>query len=154
MFTHLKNYWMLLIVFLHISLSTVYSHAALPPALKAYEGQVLYLDFWASWCTPCAHSFPWLNQLHSRYQGKLTVVAVNVDETRTDAVAFLRTHPAQFAVEYDAINNAHSLAKFYKVAGMPAAVLLDAQGNILHSHHGFKVGKVAEYEAAITAALR
>ena len=38
--------------------------------LKSYEGKVVYLDFWASWCGPCKESFPWLNEISKKNQYK------------------------------------------------------------------------------------
>src|SRR3954471_23299464 len=52
-----------------------------PVALDKLRGQVVYVDFWASWCGPCKRSFPWMNELAQRYGANgLTVVAVNVDK--------------------------------------------------------------------------
>ncbi|HEY5101656.1 MAG TPA: TlpA disulfide reductase family protein, partial [Steroidobacteraceae bacterium] len=54
--------------------------------LAAFKGQVVYLDFWASWCVPCRESFPWMNRLQDEL-GKdgLVVIAVNVDRERAEA---------------------------------------------------------------------
>ena len=48
--------------------------------LGKYEGQVVVLDFWASWCVPCRRSFPWLNAMHAKYAGQgLVIIGVNLD---------------------------------------------------------------------------
>src|ERR1700740_2946401 len=68
-------------------------------ALDRLKGQVVYVDFWASWCGPCKRSFPWMNELAERYGDKgFTVVAVNVDKKREDAERFLASTPARFTV--------------------------------------------------------
>ena len=38
--------------------------------LSAYKGKVVYVDFWASWCKPCRKSFPFMNDIHSKYKNK------------------------------------------------------------------------------------
>ncbi|SEQ48623.1 Thiol-disulfide isomerase or thioredoxin [Solimonas aquatica] len=124
--------------------------AELPTALSAYKGKIIYLDFWASWCAPCAQSFPWLNALKSRFGDRLTVLAVNVDEHQADAQRFLEKHPAQFALAYDPKG---ALADHYQIAGMPSALILGADGRVLHQHSGFREEEIPQYESAITAAL-
>ena len=48
--------------------------------IKNYEGKIVYLDFWASWCTPCRRSFPWMNELKSKFNNdQFVVVSVNLD---------------------------------------------------------------------------
>ena len=122
----------------------------LPPALSAYAGKVVYLDFWASWCGPCAESFPWLNQMQAKYGKDLTIVGVNVDTDARAAAGFLKKHPARFAIVNDP---AGTLPERYRIEGMPSSVILDGTGRVLHQHHGFRAEDVAHYEAAIRAAL-
>ena len=143
---------MRLIAAVLLSLTAISAHAAdpLPPALAPYAGKVVYLDFWASWCGPCAESFPWLNQMQARYGKDLTIVGVNVDAENRAADAFLKKHPAAFAILRDPDGQ---LPERYKIEGMPSSVILDARGRVLHQHSGFRAGDTAEYEAAIRAAL-
>src|ERR1700682_697617 len=68
-------------------------------ALERLRGQVVYVDFWASWCGPCRRSFPWMNDMQQRYGDRgFKVVAINVDKKRTDADRFLQANAARFAV--------------------------------------------------------
>ena len=122
-----------------------------PPApLAAYSGKVVYVDFWASWCGPCAESFPWLNQMQAKYGSDLAIVGVNVDTDAKAADRFLTQHPARFDILRDP---AGALPEHYKIEGMPSSVILDANGRVLHQHSGFRSAKAEEYEAAIRAAL-
>lgn len=99
------------------------------------KGKVLYLDFWASWCKPCRKSFPFMNQLHTDYQGKdFAVVAINMDEFPDDAKTFLSQLPAQFDVFTEPGN---TLAEQLEVPGLPVAYIIDKKGNIAARHIGF-----------------
>ncbi len=121
-------------------------------SLDAYKGQVVYLDFWASWCGPCKESFPWLNQIQQKYKDKgLTVIGINLDKDKTNADEFLKSHPAVFKIIY---NTQGDLAKKYGVKGMPFSVIIDKNGKILHSHIGFHMDKTNEYVQTIEGALK
>ncbi len=134
-------------------LSALSAHAGktlAPDELKPYAGRVVYLDFWASWCAPCAQSFPWLNEMQSRYGSNLAVVGVNVDAREADAQRFLSRHPARFEIVRDPLGR---LAEHYRIQGMPSTVILDEQGRVLHQHSGFRSSEAAHYEASIRKAL-
>jgi thiol-disulfide isomerase/thioredoxin len=103
--------------------------------LAILRGSVVYVDFWASWCTPCRRSFPWMNALHARYAGQgLAIVAINVDKRREDAERFLRDTPAQFTVLYDAQG---ATPAAYDVREMPSSYLIDRNGTIVLAERGF-----------------
>lgn len=123
--------------------------ADLPAPLAPWAGKVVYVDFWASWCGPCAESFPWLNQLQAKYPG-LAVVGVNLDAEPAAADAFLKKHPAAFAIVRDPQG---ALPERYRVDGMPSSVILGPDGRVLHQHSGFRKSQIPQYEAAIRAAL-
>jgi thiol-disulfide isomerase/thioredoxin len=117
-----------------------------------YKGKVVYLDFWASWCGPCKESFPWLNEISAKYKDRgLVVVAVNLDKDREKADAFIKQHPPTFQMLF---NSDGSIAKKYGVKGMPYAVILGKDGQVLHSHVGFHKDKTKEYIQALEGALK
>ncbi|CCK75271.1 MAG: TlpA family protein disulfide reductase [Oleispira antarctica] len=123
-----------------------------PLDLSQYKGkQAVYIDFWASWCGPCRQSFPWLNQMNSRYaeQG-LKVIAVNVDSDRDDAIEFLAEHPSNFQVIYDPKG---VLAERFGIQGMPSAVLISREGEVVSQHIGFKQDRAEHYEQSIKQLL-
>ena len=104
--------------------------------LAALKGQVVYLDFWASYCGPCRRSFPWMNEMQARYGERgLRVVAVNLDTRRADAERFLAQVPAQFAIAYDP---AQESPQRFDVKAMPSSVLIGADGRVLRVHAGFQ----------------
>ena len=127
------------------------AHAAPPAGLAPVEGRVVWVDFWASWCVPCRRSFPWLNSMHHRYGADgLQIIAVNLDKDRALADKFLAEVPAEFALRFDP---AGELAKHYGVQAMPSSYLIDADGNVLATHAGFRTSDAAAYEQAIESAL-
>ena len=131
--------------------ATAIAHAAPPAGLAPVEGRVVWVDFWASWCVPCRRSFPWLNSMHHKYGADgLQIIAVNLDKERALADKFLAEVPAEFALRFDP---AGELAKHYGVQAMPSSYLIDADGNVLATHAGFRTADTADYEQAIENAL-
>ena len=125
--------------------------AKAPVNLAQLKGQVVYVDFWASWCKPCKQSFPFLNDMQARYGAKgLRVVGVNVDAKREDAEAFLADTPAAFDIAFDTQGDS---ARRYQVKAMPSSVLVGRDGKVLAVHRGFKPEDRAELERLINAAL-
>lgn len=120
--------------------------------LSDYKGKTVYLDFWASWCGPCKQSFPWMNELQSRYAAKgLQVVGINVDQKTDDAKTFLKDVPAHFDVAFD---SAGKNPRAYAIKGMPTSVLIGPDGKVISMHSGFKSESRAELEQHIKQALR
>jgi peroxiredoxin len=119
--------------------------------LSDLHGQVVYLDFWASWCKPCLQSFPWMNAMQERYAAQgFRVIAVNVDKERGLADEFLRKVPANFTIVYDPEGE---LASRYQLIGMPSTFLITRDGSIHQRHVGFLLSKQKHYEAEIRQLL-
>ena len=104
--------------------------------LSKYKGKVVYLDFWASWCEPCKRSFPWMNQLQEQYgENGFEIIAVNLDESRNDADAFLEKMPAKFDIAFD---KSGKTAEAYKLKAMPSSFLIDRDGKLVHKSLGYR----------------
>ena len=115
--------------------------------LAAYRGQVVYLDFWASWCAPCRRSFPFMDQLQKRYADQgLVVIAVNVDTERALATQFLREVPVDLRIAYDPKGQ---LAAAWQVPGMPSSFLIGRDGVPRVQHAGFRSADREPLERAI-----
>jgi cytochrome c biogenesis protein CcmG, thiol:disulfide interchange protein DsbE len=122
-----------------------------PMTLSAFNGKVVYLDFWASWCAPCKQSFPWMNAMAERYsKDGLAIVAISVDKKSSDVEKFLKQMPAQFDIGHDPEGLS---ASTYKVKAMPSSVLIDSNGKVLYVHEGFRSSDTAQLEAHIKNAL-
>jgi len=119
--------------------------------LGDYQGKVVVLDFWASWCVPCRRSFPWMNEMQNKYADEgLVIIAVNLDNQVSEAEAFLQRYPAEFSIYYD---HERQLARQYGVEAMPSSFLIGRDGTVVERHLGFKSGKTDDYEAAIVELL-
>jgi cytochrome c biogenesis protein CcmG/thiol:disulfide interchange protein DsbE len=122
------------------------------PLLRGTQGKVVMVDFWASWCEPCRHSFPWMSDLQKRLgPSGLVVIAVNLDQDRKLAERFLAATPAGFRVEYDPEGN---LATQFDVAAMPTSFVIDRKGRIRESHKGFREAQRSDREQSILKLLK
>jgi len=92
------------------------------------EGEVVLLNFWATWCPPCRKEMPSMAELHRKYAAKgLTVVAISVDRDVDDLSAFVREYKLPFQVLHDAESKtSHS----YGVFRYPETFLIDRQGQV------------------------
>jgi thiol-disulfide isomerase/thioredoxin len=103
----------------------------LPDSLK---GKIVILDFWASWCLPCAESFPVMDELQKKYGDRLVIIAVNVDETAAKKDLFLKKHPVAFTIVRDA---EQKLVADISPETMPTSFVVDGDGKVRFLHNGF-----------------
>jgi len=115
--------------------------------LTQFRGKVVLLDFWASWCVPCAQSVPHYQKLRSELADRgFELVAVGLDEDVADGRAFLKRFDVRYPVGSDP---AGAVATRYALKGMPYAVLIDREGIVRDTHVGFQSSDVAELRARI-----
>jgi thiol-disulfide isomerase/thioredoxin len=112
-------------------LATFKLEGKLPDSLK---GKIVVVDFWASWCGPCAKSFPVLDELQKKYAGRLVVLGVSVDDKASNMESFLKKRPVSFTVVRDA---EQKLAAAAEPATMPTSFILDGEGKVRFLHNGF-----------------
>lgn len=111
-------------------------HTSAPVDLAVLRGRVALLDFWASWCPPCRKAVPFLERLSRDPQfAHVAFVAVNVDESRLDAEAFLRGHPISFLQLHDPDGQR---AKRLRVRSMPTSLIFSPAGRLVYRHTGFE----------------
>lgn len=104
-------------------------------ALEGLRGQVVLLDFWASWCQPCRRSIPALNAVHERYEERIRMYGVNVEGELSPSQirAAHRAFGAQFPTLLDVDGSAQEA---YRVTGIPTLVLIDRTGTVRWVHSG------------------
>ncbi|MBK8167878.1 MAG: TlpA family protein disulfide reductase [bacterium] len=130
------------------------TRAVVPAAdfeLASYQGRVVVLDFWASWCKPCRQSLPWLSDLQRRHGEKgLQVVAVSVDADEAAMRERLGDIDPGIVVVFDPEG---VLAQQYKLEVMPTSFLVDRAGKARGSHRGFMAKEADRREVEIVALL-
>jgi thiol-disulfide isomerase/thioredoxin len=120
--------------------------------LTDYEGKVVYLDFWASWCIPCKKSFPWMAKIKKKYsvQG-FEVIAVNLDKDKKLADEFLKMMNINFVIAFD---DSGKSASDYDLQGMPVSYLIGRDSKVHASHLGFREQDKVKLEQAIQTLLK
>ncbi len=115
--------------------------------LSELRGQVVMINFWASWCGPCRQEMPLLDQLYQRYQPMgFTLLGVNVEEDSRAADKILKEIPVSFPVLYDKKNQ---VSESYQVRAMPSTFLIDRDGKVRYLHKGYQPGYEEEYQQQI-----
>jgi thiol-disulfide isomerase/thioredoxin len=116
------------------------------------KGPVL-VSFWALWCKPCLKEMPHLDSLAAETKGKLTVLAINMDSSKSVAKVrpFLRSKGYDLIVPLD---TAGDVGRLLQVGGMiPFLVLYDSDGREVYRHIGYKEGDEVELKKQVTALL-
>lgn len=122
-----------------------------PVSLASMKGKVVYLDFWASWCTPCKKSFPWMKKIQAKYRDQgLVIIAANMDSNREKADDFIQQSKPNFTIAFDPDGK---VAEQYQLVGMPSSYLIDKNGQLIGHHTGFKEEDVAKLEQQIRSLL-
>jgi thiol-disulfide isomerase/thioredoxin len=131
---------------------TLQSMAGKTVSLADFKGQVVMINFWASWCGPCRQEMPLLEKLHAKYKPMgFTMIGVNVEPDSKLAADWLKATPVSFPILFDTKSE---VSKLYKVAGMPNTVIVDRKGNLRWLHRGYKPGDENEYLDQIRALVR
>ncbi len=125
--------------------------AGVETKVEDLQGRVVLVDIWATWCKPCAYSFPFYADLQRRYgEDGLSVVAVSIDTHDDEVRDFLRDHPVPFVVLRDPDA---SLPEAMGLRTMPTAILLGRDGRGRFIHEGFVDRDKEIIEAKVREAL-
>lgn len=103
-----------------------------PHALEDYRGKPVLLNFWATWCVPCAVEMPLLNEMQKRYEGKVVFIAASIDDedVKPQVEAFIKKHQGE-ALTVMMGATLDTLDDFGVNQGMPGTVFIDADGKIV-----------------------
>ena len=120
--------------------------------LSEFRGDVVMINFWATWCGPCRQEMPLLDELYTRYERVgFNLLGVNIDDDSRRAMQMIEELGVNFPVLFDAKKE---VSKLYEVDAMPVTVLVDREGNVRHVHHGYKPGYEEKYLDQIRSLLR
>jgi peroxiredoxin len=123
-----------------------------PGGLGQYKGQVVMVNFWATWCGPCQQEMPLLDQMYKKYKpAGFTLIGVNVDKESPAVKELLARKPVSFPVLLDPANQ---VSKAYHVDEMPSSVIIDRKGQIRYIHRGYKPGDENDYQDRIRQLIR
>jgi thiol-disulfide isomerase/thioredoxin len=115
------------------------------------RGNVVYVDFWASWCVPCRQSMPRLDELYRKYRDRgFRVVGVNKDVAPADALRFLHRVSVSFPLVADGDD---AMARAFDVKAMPSGYLVDRKGVVRFVHRGFTAQTAADLPGEIESLL-
>lgn len=120
--------------------------------LSEFRGDVVMINFWATWCGPCRQEMPLLDELYSRYQRVgFSLLGVNIDDDSRRAMQMIDELGVNFPVVFDARKD---VSKLYEVEAMPVTVIVDREGTVRYIHHGYKPGYEDKYLDQIRSLLR
>lgn len=122
--------------------------------LSDFKGQVVFVDFWASWCPPCqapmAENQKLMEKHAADWAGKAVILGVSLDEKLETIQEHVKSKGWTAPVQTWAVGDWKSpAAKAYKVTGVPTAVLVDKQGNIAWSGHPASIDVETKIEALL-----
>ena len=117
--------------------------------LSEFKGRVVLLNFWATWCGPCAEEIPHLNKLHESLDTyDFELLGINLDEDQSKAMHLANKLNVNFPVLFD---EEKDVSKSFSIDAMPTTILIDRSGKIRHINRGFKKGSIEKYYRQIQA---
>ena len=120
--------------------------------LVEQRGNIIVLNFWASWCGPCRKEMPILQKLHDKYTDLgVQVWGINVEQENQAGRDFIKGINVDFPIFFDESN---TLSATYQVEAMPTTVIVDRNGAIRYVFRGYKDGYEKKYAKAIKKLIR
>lgn len=103
-------------------------------SLSGNRGRLVLLNFWATWCGPCREEMPSMEELRRSFGGQgFSVLAVNQRESAAQVMGFMQTHGLNLRAPLDSDGR---VAASYRVFGIPATYLIDANGQAIGTKAG------------------
>ncbi|MGJ8693665.1 MAG: TlpA family protein disulfide reductase [Thalassotalea sp.] len=120
--------------------------------LTEQRGNIIVLNFWASWCGPCRKEMPILQEFHDKYTYLgVQVWGINVEQENQAGRDFINNIKVDFPILFDAKN---TLSALYQVDAMPTTVIVDRNGQVRYVFRGYKDGYEKKYAKAIKKLIR
>ncbi|MDJ0749749.1 MAG: TlpA disulfide reductase family protein [Woeseiaceae bacterium] len=120
--------------------------------LSEHRGDVVMVNFWATWCGPCRQEMPLLDELYQRYSRVgFNLLGVNIDDDSRRAMQMIDELGVNFPVLFDA---SKQVSELYDVDAMPVTVIIDREGTVRYVHQGYKPGYEDKYLTQIRSLLR
>jgi thiol-disulfide isomerase/thioredoxin len=115
----------------------------------AWQGKVVLLNFWATWCPPCREEIPMMNELSHRYRDKLQIVGVSMDDSPS---AEVKAFAKEIGIDYPIVMGSGALSREYGgVPALPTTFVINTDGRIVEKHEGLYPIEV--YDTEIRALL-
>jgi thiol-disulfide isomerase/thioredoxin len=131
--------------------------------LDELKGQVVMMNFWATWCGPCRQEMPELEALYKRYnKAGFTILGINIENSnnavkRKEIEDFITEKTLSFPILYDyqkVVTTTIEKKFLKKKMGLPTTVFLDRSGNARFYHEAYKPGDEKTYKKIIKVLLR
>jgi len=120
--------------------------------LSEQRGNIVLVNFWASWCGPCREELPAFESLYQEYKDLgVEILAINVDDEAEKANVLLNDIEVSFPVLFD---TSGEVSQLYDVSAMPTTALIDSDGNIRFLHSGYRTGDEKKYKKAIKMLMK
>jgi len=101
--------------------------------LSDYEGSVVLIEFWATWCPPCRELTPMLNNIYEKYKDKGFVILALTPEENMDTVMF---YIKKYNIIYPVLITDDKTARWYGVSNIPVTFLISKEGRVAEKHLG------------------
>jgi peroxiredoxin len=120
--------------------------------LSELRGQVVMINFWATWCAPCRQEMPLLNRIYEQYRKSgFVLLGVNIDDKPETAKALAQQLGISFPVLFDTDKQ---VSQRYDVDAMPSTVLIDRSGKVRYIHRGYRSGYEERYTSQVRELLK
>ena len=120
-------------------------------SLAQFKGDVVMINFWASWCGPCRQEMPLLDSIYRKYKDMgFELIGVNVEPDSKAANAWLKATPVTYPVLYDPQSK---VSELYQVQAMPTTVIIDRTGTVRFLHRGYLPGDENAYLNSIRSLI-
>ncbi|UFU01140.1 redoxin domain-containing protein [Radiobacillus kanasensis] len=106
-------------------------------SLSMYEGKIVFLNFWATWCDYCKEEMPIMESIQSEYKGDVHVIAVNALNSELDGVNKVKNYINQGGYTFEVLlDREGSVVNQYRVVGLPTTFVIDKEGKLIETKLG------------------